>query len=324
MAAIGKDIFRAKSILEQGNLVGIPTETVYGLAGNALNSDAVAKIFAVKNRPSFDPLILHTYSLEKVDDFVIEIPDPLRQLAEKFWPGPLTLLLPKKDIVPDLVTSGLDKVAVRIPNHPLTLELLSVLDFPLAAPSANPFGYISPTQAIHVNDQLGDKIAYVLDGGSCQVGLESTIVGMEQGSLVIYRLGGLEVGSIEKEVGKVKIMVHSSSNPKSPGMLKSHYAPKKPFVLGNLDNLIKDYSIKEIPFAVLSFDKNFPGLPNSLHIQLSAKRDLSEAAKSLFAAMRTLDSLDVSVILAELLPEEGLGRAINDRLRRASAGEEEK
>jgi L-threonylcarbamoyladenylate synthase len=324
MAVIGKDIFRAKSILEQGDLVGIPTETVYGLAGNALDPDAVAKIFAVKNRPNFDPLILHTYSLESIFDFVLEIPDTLLLLAEKFWPGPLTLLLSKRDIVPDLVTSGLDKVAVRVPNHPLTRELLSVLDFPLAAPSANPFGYISPTQARHVNDQLGDKIAYILDGGSCQVGLESTIVGMEDGKVIIYRLGGLEVGYIEKEVGEVQIMAHSSSNPKSPGMLKSHYAPKKPFVLGDLDALIKEYTLKKIPFAVLSFDRNFPGLQNSLQLCLSEKRDFSEAAKSLFAAMRTLDSLDVSVILAELIPEIGLGRAINDRLRRASAGDDEK
>lgn len=324
MAEIGKDIFKAKSILERGDLVGIPTETVYGLAGNALNPDAVAKIFAVKNRPDFDPLILHTHALEKVYDFTLEIPDPLLKLAQRYWPGPLTLLLPKKKLVPDLVTSGLDQVAVRVPNHPLTRELLSVLEFPLAAPSANPFGYISPTKASHVNDQLGNKISYILDGGSCHVGLESTIVGMEGDKVMVYRLGGLDVGAIEKVVGKVQVMAHSSSNPKSPGMLKSHYAPQKPFVLGDLEELVKDYLKKGIPFAVLSFYREFPGLPQSFQIQLSLQKDMSEAAKKLFAAMRTLDSLDVSVILAELLPEEGLGRAINDRLRRASADEEEK
>ena len=324
MAEIGKDIFKAKSILEQGDLVGIPTETVYGLAGNALNPDAVAKIFAVKNRPNFDPLILHTYALEKIYDFALEIPDPLLRLAQRYWPGPLTLLLAKKELVPDLVTSGLDQVAVRVPKHPLTRELLSVLEFPLAAPSANPFGYISPTKASHVNDQLGNKIPYILDGGSCYVGLESTIVGMEGDKVMIYRLGGLDVGAIEKVVGKVQVMAHSSSNPKSPGMLKSHYAPQKPFVLGDLEELVKDYLKKGIPFAVLSFYREFPGLPQSFQIQLSLQKDMSEAAKKLFAAMRTLDSLDVSVILAELLPEEGLGRAINDRLRRASVDEEEK
>lgn len=324
MAEIGKDIFKAKSILEQGNLVGIPTETVYGLAGNALDPDAVTKIFSVKNRPSFDPLILHTFDLDSVHNFTFGIPKKLMGLAEKFWPGPLTLLLPKKAIVPDLVTSGLDQVAVRIPNHPLTLELLSLVDFPLAAPSANPFGYISPTKASHVNDQLGDKISYILDGGNCHVGLESTIVGLEGDQVVIYRLGGLDVRAIEKFVGKVQVMAHSSSNPKSPGMLKSHYSPQKPFIIGDLDELIKDCSDKGIPFAVLSFSRKFPDLPIPFQIQLSPAGDISEAAKGLFASMRTLDSLDVSVILAELLPDEGLGRAINDRLKRASADKKEK
>lgn len=318
MASIGKDIDAAKAILETGGLVGIPTETVYGLAGNALNPDAVAKIFAVKNRPSFDPLILHTSSKERVTDFTLGIPKPLEILAEKFWPGPLTLLLPKKDSVPDLVTSGLQTVAVRVPSHPLTHELLAKLDFPLAAPSANPFGYISPTKASHVNDQLGDKIRYILDGGDCEVGLESTIVGMEEDQVTVYRLGGLDIRKIESLVGKVQVMAHSSSNPKSPGMLKSHYAPTKPFVLGDLPLLIKMYQEKGTSFAVLSFSDTFSDVSRDYQMQLSPKRDLSEAAKNLFAAMRALDNMDVSVILSEYLPEEGLGRAVNDRLKRAS------
>jgi L-threonylcarbamoyladenylate synthase len=319
MAEIGKDIAKAKAFLEKGELVGIPTETVYGLAGNALNPDAVAKIFATKNRPEFDPLIIHTSSIERVLEFVVEIPEVLRLLGEKFWPGPLTLLLPKKDIIPDLVTSGLDLVAVRIPDHPLTKELLKVLDFPLAAPSANPFGYISPTQASHVNDQLGEKIPYILDGGPCEVGLESTIVGVENNGVVVYRLGGLDVKEIEAVVGKVKVMTHSSSNPKTPGMLKSHYAPTKPFILGELKNLIKEYQLKGITFAVLSFKDNFRTLPSGQQIQLSPTADISEAAKNLFASLRTLDTMDVSVILSELLPDDGLGRAVNDRLKRAAA-----
>ena len=318
MAQIGKDISQAKSLLEQGQLVGIPTETVYGLAGNALNPDAVAKIFATKNRPVFDPLILHTSALERVHEFVIEIPFPLDLLAAKFWPGPLTLLLPKKGIVPDLVTSGLDTVAVRVPNHPLTQQLLSELDFPLAAPSANPFGYISPTKASHVEDQLGEKIAYILDGGDCEVGLESTIVGIEEGKVTVYRLGGLDLNDIKEVVGEVNVMTHSTSNPKSPGMLKSHYSPTKPFILGNLEVLISEYSKKGIPFAVLSFHQTFSSINHAKQIQLSKVGDLNEAAKNLFAAMRTLDTMDVSVILSELLPEDGLGRAINDRLRRAA------
>jgi L-threonylcarbamoyladenylate synthase len=319
MAEIGKDIAKAKAFLEKGELVGIPTETVYGLAGNALNPDTIAKIFATKNRPEFDPLIIHTSSIERVFEFAVEIPEALSLLGEKFWPGPLTLLLPKKDIVPDLVTSGLDTVAVRVPDHSLSRELLSILDFPLAAPSANPFGYISPTKASHVNDQLGNKIPYILDGGTCEVGLESTIVGIEKNEVVVYRLGGLDVKEIEDVVGVVKVMTHSSSNPKSPGMLKNHYAPTKPFILGDLKDLIKEYQFKGLTFAVLSFKEVFRTVPIGQQIQLSTSANLNEAAKNLFASMRTLDTMDVSVILSELLPEEGLGRAVNDRLRRAAA-----
>lgn len=319
MARIGTDIKLAKDLLESGELVAIPTETVYGLAGNALSPDAVAKIFETKKRPSFDPLIVHTDSIEKVNDFVKEFPRPLKELANVFWPGPLTLLLPRKVSIPDLVTSGLDTVAVRIPSHSLTRSLLAELDFPLAAPSANPFGYISPTQASHVNDQLGTHIPYILDGGASEVGLESTIVGLEGDKVTVYRLGGLDVHQIEGIVGPVQVMAHSSSNPKSPGMLKSHYAPTKPFVLGDLDKLIEEYKKKGQVFAVLSFDKVFANLSERLQIRLSQTSDTQEAAKNLFAAMRALDSLDVSVILSELLPEEGLGRAVNDRLKRAAA-----
>ena len=179
MAEVGVDIERAAAFLSKGQLVAIPTETVYGLAGNALDVKAVSSIFETKNRPSFDPLILHVASLEQISPFVSEFPEKLKRLAEAFWPGPLTVLLARKASVPDLVTSGLDRVAVRVPNHPLTLALLVQLDFPLAAPSANPFGYISPTQAGHVDAQLGTQIPYILDGGVCAVGLESTIVGME-------------------------------------------------------------------------------------------------------------------------------------------------
>lgn len=318
MAQIGKDIDLAKSFLEQGQLVGIPTETVYGLAGNALNPESVALIFETKNRPAFDPLILHTSSMDRVNDFVAEFPEKLKALAENFWPGPLTLLLPRKPIVPDLVTSGLERVAVRIPKHPLTLALLESLEFPLAAPSANPFGYISPTRPEHVNAQLGDKIPYILDGGPCEVGLESTIVGMEGEDILIYRLGGLEIAEIEKLLGSVKIKSSSSSNPQAPGLLESHYAPRKPFILGDLRELIAGHLDKKEDFAVLSYSDFFPEIKVENQLALSRNRNLHEAAKNLFAAMRRLDEGSASVILAELMPEEGLGRAINDRLRRAA------
>lgn len=319
MAEIGKDIDQAKHLLKSGQLVAIPTETVYGLAGNALSPEAVALIFETKNRPSFDPLILHTASMDRVRDFVSSFPEKLKILAEIFWPGPLTLLLPRKSIVPDLVTSGLDRVAVRVPNHPLTLALLESLDFPLAAPSANPFGYISPTRPEHVEAQLGEKISYILDGGACDVGLESTIVGLEEGEIVVYRLGGLEISVIEKLVGQVKIKDHSSSNPSAPGQLDSHYAPRKPFVLGNLKVMVSENLANKIDFAVLSFADFFPEIAPESQIALSPERNLHEAAKNLFSAMRMLDGGSSTVILAELLPEEGLGRAINDRLRRASS-----
>ncbi|WP_425636030.1 L-threonylcarbamoyladenylate synthase [Algoriphagus yeomjeoni] len=318
MAEIGQDISQAKRVLDAAKLVAIPTETVYGLAGNALNPVAVASIFETKNRPSFDPLIIHVPSLKEAENYVTDIPAPLRKLAGQFWPGPLTLLLPRKETIPDIVTSGLDRVAVRVPDHQLTLELLSKIDYPLAAPSANPFGYISPTSPQHVDAQLGGKISYILDGGICKVGLESTIVGMEGDEIVVYRLGGLDISDIEALVGKVRVKSHSSSNPQAPGLLESHYAPTKPFLIGDLATLILDHTKEGTDFAVLSLDKKFDSIPSGYQIALSPGSDLKEAATNLFAAMRTLDESNVQVILAEMMPEKGLGKAINDRLKRAA------
>ena len=319
MAEIGQNILQAADFLKKGKLVAIPTETVYGLAGNALDPESVALIFETKERPTFDPLIIHVSGINEVAKYTREFPEQLKKLAVHFWPGPLTLLLPRKPNIPDLVTSGLDRVAVRFPAHELTLSLLRSLDFPLAAPSANPFGYISPTTAIHVEAQLGAKIPYILDGGPCEVGLESTIVGMEVDEVVIYRLGGLEVAEIEAIVGKVQIKDHSSSNPQAPGLLESHYSPRKPFILGDLEELKAEFRSKEIDFAVLSFEGISHDVPAQKQISLSEKGDLKEAAANLFAAMRALDQSDAAVILAELMPELGLGRAINDRLKRAAA-----
>ena len=314
MAQIGTDWRAAKAFLEAGDVVGIPTETVYGLAGNALNPEAVLTIFRVKNRPSFDPLIVHTDSLAKLDQFVTAIPKPARLLAEQFWPGPLTLLLPKRDLIPDLATAGLSMVAVRIPNHPLTLNLLRSLDFPLAAPSANPFGYISPTTAQHVADQLGDQVPYILDGGPADVGIESTIIGFENDAAIVYRLGGMALEQIERVIGSVSVRTHSTSNPKAPGMLSSHYAPRKPLIL---------LSPGQSPppgerAGALVFRELFGGLRPQDQRTLSPTGDLNEAAKNLFAHLRTLDTLPIDVIYAEQLPNEGLGWAMNDRLRRAS------
>lgn len=314
-----ENLITAIDFLKKGELVAIPTETVYGLAANAFDADAVAKIFEAKNRPTFDPLIVHTYSIEQAKTFVKYFPEKAEILANKFWAGALTLLLPKKDIIPDLVTAGLETVAVRIPNHTLTLELLRQLDFPLAAPSANPFGYISPTTAQHVRNQLGNKIAYILDGGASKIGIESTIVGFENDEITIYRLGGVSVEAIEALVGNVNVNTHSTSNPNAPGMLASHYAPRKPFLVGKFEDLLREFAhLKVNQIAVLAFGAYLKEIPLENQFNLSPQKDLKEAAQNLFAGMRTLDNLDVEVIFAELLPEEGLGRAINDRLRRAS------
>jgi len=313
MSKIGIDIEKAKQILQNGGLVAIPTETVYGLAANALDKEAVLKIFEAKNRPHFDPLIIHTDNIEKVKQWVAEFPDWALKLAHAFWPGPLTLLLPKKNI-PDIVSSGLERVAVRIPKHSLTLDLLAALDFPLAAPSANPFGYVSPTKPQHVAAQLKDKVDYILDGGDCEVGIESTIIGFEEGKLCVFRLGGLALEDIEEIVGKVEPRLIQSSDPQAPGMLKNHYAPKKPLYIGDIDELLKQNAGKKIGIISFKTDRQIP-----LQQVLSAKGSLQEAAHNLFNAIRLLDESNAEVILAEKFPDNFLGRAINDRLHRAAS-----
>ena len=318
MAETGTDIEKAKALLERDELVAIPTETVYGLAGNAMSANAASKIFQAKNRPTFNPLILHSDRIEKIAEFIETIPEKAYRLAEKFWPGPLTLLLKKKDITPDIVTAGLPTAAVRIPNHPLTLSLLQSLDFPVAAPSANPFGYISPTRAEHVNSQLGDRIAYILDGGPCQIGIESTIIGFENGRPTVFRLGGLSVEDIEEVIGRVSVTAHSSSRPQSPGMLKSHYSPGKKMLIGNIPELIRTQK-NDRSFGVISFRDSYPEIEPERQVILSESGNMREAAMRLFEGLRYLDKLSIKVIFAELLPEQGLGRAINDRLRRAAA-----
>lgn len=318
MALIGDSTDKAKQLLQAGKLVSIPTETVYGLAGNALNQKAVLSIFKAKNRPAFDPLIVHTHHINEIAHFA-QLPSKwINELADAFWPGPLTLLLPKKKIIPDLVTSGLDTVAVRIPNHPLTLSLLKQLDFPLAAPSANPFGYVSPTNAQHVQDQLNDQVDYILDGGACGVGLESTILSLIEASPKILRLGGLSLESIEAVIGKVAVASHSSSSPAAPGMLKSHYAPKKSIVKIDEVNMKDFEDFSEIGAVV--FQHTRKEIPNQNQIVLSPTGDVDAAAKEFFAAFRNLDERpEIKSIWVENAPNHGLGRAINDRIKRATA-----
>jgi L-threonylcarbamoyladenylate synthase len=312
---VGVDINEAAGFLKQGDLVAIPTETVYGLAGNALDETAVLKIFQLKNRPSFDPLIVHVTGIDQVESITHDIPLMAYRAMEHFWPGPLTLILPKKSVIPDLVTSGLDTVGVRMPNHPLTSALLSELPFPLAAPSANPFGYISPTTASHVLNHFDGRIPYILDGGPCKIGIESTIVGFDDGKCLVYRRGGISVEALKRVVGEV--IISTGGNTVAPGMLKSHYAPRVPLYFGLWDELTSSHGTSKAKVICLSLTAG--DKPESWEIiELSPEGNIDDAARRLFGVMREADQSGAECILAVPFPEEGLGIAINDRLLRAS------
>jgi L-threonylcarbamoyladenylate synthase len=321
---IGSDVTKAVDLLRQGKLVAIPTETVYGLAALASDEQAVLDVFRAKARPAFDPLIVHAGSIDVAEKLVKEFPVKARKLAALFWPGPLTLLLAKSDLIPDIITSGNPGVAIRIPDHPLTLRLLEDLGEPVAAPSANPFGYVSPTTAAHVAAQLEEKVAYILDGGPANVGIESTIVSFLDPEPKIIRLGGLSPAVIEEALGeKVMVEVKTHSNPKAPGQLDKHYATAARLV--HTDDVPSAYAFwkeKAGEIALLSFFSSYPDLIFSAREVLSPEKNTEQAAKRLFAAMRRLDGLNPEIILAEKFPEEGLGSAINDRLRRASCKKE--
>jgi len=314
---IDRDVATAAALLQNNEVVAIPTETVYGLAGNALNPEVVTKIFAIKNRPLFNPLILHLSDISQLDRYVTEIPPAAATLAEHFWPGPLTLLLPKKSCVPDVVTAGLPRVAVRVPSHPVALQLLRSLPFPLAAPSANPFGYISPTSAEDVRRMLDGKISNVLDGGDCAKGIESTIVGFEGNTPVIYRPGVISAEEIKALVGAVETHRKETQNPLSPGMLPSHYAPHTPLFL---TESVADLTAAFLPTgtAVLSFKQACLLVPTINQEVLSPRGDLYEAAANLYKALHRLDGLNCQRIIAERVPDTGIGKAINDRLQKAA------
>ncbi len=317
MAESGKDIDRAHDLLQRGKLVAIPTETVYGLAANALEVSTVAQIFEVKKRPAFDPLIVHLYDAKQLPEFCHSIPPVFQTLYKAFSPGPITYILPKKEVIPDLVTAGNPTVGIRFPRHPLTRQLLQKTGFPLAAPSANPFGYISPTSAKHVNEQLGNYIEYILDGGPASVGIESTIIDLSGEKPVILRLGGLAIEDIEKVTGIKRIEIKtSSSNPNAPGMLSSHYSPRKNLLFGDMERNYKVSKGKRV--ATITFCRKVNCIPENYQRILSPGGDLKEAAAKLFKTLRELDQSDADIILAERFPEEGLGKAINDRLLRAS------
>lgn len=309
---VNQDIDIAAGYIREGRLVAFPTETVYGLGANALNPLAVAKIFELKERPSFDPLIVHIASVDDLDKLTVNKDSRVLQLAEKFWPGPLTIVLPKSDIVPDIVTSGLNTVGIRMPNNPIALELIRKAGCPIAAPSANKFGRVSPTTAQHVKKQL-PNVDYILDGGKTQVGIESTIITLNENGFEILRHGVITREDLESV-----IPFHSgrdtSDSIVAPGMLKSHYSPNKPlYFLGDVH--LND--MQRSNAGLLSFNTtDTEGY--RMVIPLSTSGNLREYAVNLFAAIHKMEESDVEYIVAEPVEEHGIGLAIMDRLRKAA------
>ncbi len=302
-------------LLRAGAVIGLPTETVYGLAGDGLNPAALARIFEVKRRPLFDPLILHLADAESAFALAESVPEAARELAARYWPGPLTLVLPKKKIVPDLATSGLPNVALRVPSHPVAQALLRAFAGPLAAPSANRFGRISPTEARAVAAELGAEVALILDGGACAVGLESTVLDLSGEQPVLLRAGGIAVEEIERMLGPIARATSATERPTAPGQLASHYAPRKRLrLVRTFGEIPARAGVGRLVFGPV--DDDFPGSTQ----QLSARGDLREAAANFFRLLRALDDDGaVEILYAVRLPEEGLGVAINDRLTRAAS-----
>lgn len=324
-AATPDAIVRAVALLRSGELVAFPTETVYGLGANAFDERAVARVFDVKGRPRFDPLIVHVADLDAARQLVVSFPPAAERLASAFWAGPLTLVLPKAAIVPDLVTAGGETVAVRIPAHPVALELLRSADFPVAAPSANLFGRVSPTTAEHVREQLGERVGLILDGGPCRVGLESTVLQLASNPPVLLRPGGTTLEDIEAVIGPVALPPPDCLSAPydalmSPGTLPQHYAPRTPLTLGSaLTTHLSPPTTPLPPRVGLLTLQPPPDTDSFIAIEvLSATGDLCEAAAGFFAALRRLDALGLDLIVADSFPEQGLGRALNDRLRRAA------
>ena len=334
---MGTDIEQAARLLRAGGLVAFPTETVYGLGADALTPAAVARIFEAKDRPRFDPLIVHLADAAQLDALASTVPPAGRVLIERFWPGPLTLVLSKTAAVPDLVTSGLPTVAVRCPQHPVALDLLRRAGLPVAAPSANRFGRISPTTAAHVAEQLGERIDYILDGGPCRVGIESTVLDITQSPPLLLRPGGLPLEDIEAVIGAVAMGEAASHTDApagapqaSPGLLRQHYAPRTPLVISTdrsadihlIGGVVPQGRCESVRVGLLALTPEDAADFAAVET-LSHAGDLREAAAGFFAALSRLDHQHLDLIVARPFPEQGLGRALNDRLRRAAAAFED-
>ena len=313
---ITSDLNQVKTALINGDIIALPTETVYGLAANIYLDSALEKVFKLKKRPSHNPLIIHISNAGILEQIAKNIPAKARELANVFWPGPLTLVLEKQDQIPNRITAGKPTVAVRVPNHPIALQLLESLNFPLAAPSANPFGSLSPTSAEHVALYFKEEINFILDGGPCFCGLESTIIGFENDKPILYRHGAISIEEIEKIIGPIKIKNQNSKNPSAPGMLTRHYAPKTQIQI-NDDISLALAQNPDKKIGVLSFKKN-KKIKTEIHQEvLSISGDLNEASKNLYAALHRLDQMNLDLIISSFFPEKGLGKTINDRLKRA-------
>ena len=319
---VGTDVERAAQLLLSGRLVGMPTETVYGLAADATNARAVAAVFESKQRPTFDPLIVHVASAAQLGDVVAEIPERAVILARAVWPGPLTMVLPKRPEISDLVTAGLPGVGVRVPQHPMAQELLRRTGRPLAAPSANPFGGISPTTAQHVVDGLWGRVDYVLDGGPCGVGVESTVVSLMSDTPVVLRPGGFPLESLERLIGPVKRAVtdpnRDDAAQPAPGMLSRHYAPRTPLHLLSTDEQAVPQAGRRCGLLTWGAEREQPGFERI--IRICEQADLQICAANFFAGLRDLDSAGLDVIIARRFPDAGLGVALNDRLQRGASG----
>jgi len=306
---ITNSIDKAAALLVAGEVVAIPTETVYGLAGNLFNPSAVEKIYTLKNRPRNNPLIVHVKDLEAALPLITEFPKPLQQLAEKYWPGPLTVLLKKSKLVPDSITAGSDFVAIRVPAHPLTKQLLEQIPFPLVAPSANPFTRISPTKAEHVEHYFGDSIPCILDGGSCSVGLESTIIGMNNDTPLLYREGVLGKLLLESLIGPIEKFNPQKNTILTPGQWPRHYAPLTKTILCKREEIM--LHVKDNTGIIIYKEPLLSVNTNQQHI-LSETGSLVEAAKNLYQILHHVDKQKYETIICEMLPQEELGNTIND------------
>lgn len=333
-------IQRAAQVLQAGGLVAFPTETVYGLGANAFESPAVQRIFLAKGRPANNPLIVHIQDKTWLERVVNAQPPKTELLVNRFWPGPLTLIFPRKATIPLNVTAGGESVAVRAPSHPVAQALLAASGLPIAAPSANRFGHTSPTQASHVLDDLAGRVDLILDGGECPIGLESTVLDLTKDPPVILRPGGIPREEIEQVIGKVRLAtphknIHSEEALRSPGMLERHYSPHAKLILIETTDNKREDAIKKImdyiiqaqkddlkPIGVLTVDEeahHYVIFENLEIISLGSLNNLAEIGRNLFAGMRTLEQAGVEIILTTDFGEEGLGLAIRDRLRRAAS-----